>query len=71
VEVSVRRLNAKQISFIVGSLVVAFIINIAIWFLLMGHPDEIGWVYQFLVTICLAAIFVIFGDKFLKLQIFR
>lgn len=69
-EVTVRRLNAKQISYIIGSLVVAFIINIIIWFLLMGHPDEIGWVYQFLVTICLGGIFVIFGDKFLKLQIF-
>lgn len=66
-----RRLNAKQISFIIGSLVVAFIINVAIWFLIMGHPGEIGWVYQFLVTICLAAIFVLFGDKFFRLQIFR
>lgn len=66
-----RRLNTKQIGFIIGSLIVAFIINIAIWFLVMGHPDEIGWVYQFLVTICLGGIFVLFGDKFLKLQIFR
>lgn len=66
-----RRLNTKQIGFIIGSLIVAFIINIAIWFLVMGHPDEIGWVYQFLVTICLGGIFVVFGDKFLKLQIFR
>jgi hypothetical protein len=69
--VTVRRLNAKQVGFIIGSLIVAFIINIAIWFLIMDHPDEIGWVYQFLVTICLGSIFVLFGDKFLKLQIFR
>lgn len=66
-----KRFTAKQISFIIGCLVVAFVINIALWFLIMGHPDEIGWVYHFLVTICLGAVFVHFGDRFFKLQIYR
>lgn len=66
-----RKLNAKQIGLIVGSLVVAFIINWLIWLVLMKHPGEIAMAYQLLVTICLGSAFIVVGDRILKTQIFK
>lgn len=66
-----RKYNGKQIGLIVGSLVIAFVINWLLWLLFMKHPEEINAAYQALLTICLASAFVIVGDKFLKTEIFR
>ena len=66
-----RKFNKKQIGLIVGSLVIAFVINWLLWLLFMKHPEEINAAYQALLTICLGAALIIVGDKFLKTEIFR
>ena len=66
-----RKFNKKQIGLIVGSLVIAFVINWLLWLLFMKHPEEINAAYQTLLTICLGAAIIIVGDKFLKTEIFR
>lgn len=65
-----RKYSKKQIGLIVGSLVVAFVINWLLWLVIMNHPDEIGPAYQALLTLCLGTVFIIVGDKFLKTKIF-
>ena len=65
------RLNGKQIAIIVVSLIVAFIINWALWWLIMRHPAEIHWTYHALVTICLGSALVLIGDSVTKAEIFK
>lgn len=66
-----RKFNGKQIGLIVGSLVIAFVINWLLWLLFMKHPEEIDAAYQALLTICLGTAFIVAGDKFFKTEIFR
>lgn len=64
------KLNGKQIAIILASLLLAFIINWLLWLLIMGHPTEIDVIFHALVTICLAAAFVVIGDSLTKAEIF-
>ncbi len=66
-----RKYNGKQLGLIIGSLVIAFVVNWALWWLFMKHPEEINALYQALLTICLATAFIVVGDKFMKTEIFR
>lgn len=66
-----KKYNAKQWGLIIGSLIVAFVIQFVMWLLIMGHPNEIGAMYQVLTTLCLGAAFVVIGDKFLKTRIYK
>ena len=65
------KLNGKQIAIIVVSLIVAFIINWVLWWLIMRHPEEIQGAYHALVTICLGAALVLLGDSVTKAEIFK
>ena len=51
-----KKYNAKQWGLIIGSLIVAFVIQFVMWLLIMGHPDEIGAMYQVLTTLSLACL---------------
>lgn len=66
-----KKWNAKQWGLIVGSLLVAFILQYLMWILIMGHPDEIDAMYQALTTVCLAGAFILIGDKFLKANLYK
>ena len=66
-----RKYNIKQIGLIVGSLVIAFVINWILWTIFMKHPNEINIAYQALLTICIGSAFIVMGDKFLKTGIFH
>ena len=66
-----RKYNGKQIGLIIGSLVIAFVINWILWLIFMKHPDEINAAYQALLTICIGSAFFIVGDKVFKTEIFR
>ena len=66
-----KKYNAKQWGLIIGSLIIAFVIQLVMWQLIMGHPNEIDAMYQVITTICLAGAFVVVGDKFLKTQIYK
>ena len=66
-----RKMNSKQFALIIGSLLVAAVLNWLIWLVIMQHPGDIALMYQILTTICLASALVVVGDKFLKTQIFK
>jgi cytochrome bd-type quinol oxidase subunit 2 len=66
-----KKWNAKQWGLIVGSLLIAFILQYVMWILIMGHPDEIDAMYHVLTTVCLAGAFVLVGDKFLKANLYK
>ena len=51
-----KKYNAKQWGLIIGSLIIAFVIQFVMWLLIMGHPDEISAMYQVLTTLCLACL---------------
>jgi len=65
------RFNGKQIAFMVACFVVAFIINWLLWLVIMRHPENIGIVYQLLVTLCLGSAFIVVGDGVFKLGIYK
>jgi len=65
------KLNGKQIGIILVSLVLAFIVNWVLWLLIMKHPENISFMYQALVTICLGAAFVHVGDRLTNAGIFK
>lgn len=64
-------LTWKQFAVIVGSLVVAFVVNWLLWLAIMRHPGDIGLVFHVLTTLCLAGAFVHVGDHFFKAEIFK
>jgi cytochrome bd-type quinol oxidase subunit 2 len=66
-----KKWTAKQWVLVVGSLLVAFVIQYVLWLLIMGHPGEIDAMYHVLTTVCLAGAFVLFGDKFLKTNLYK
>jgi hypothetical protein len=66
-----RKYNRKQLGLIAGSLVVAFVINWALWWLFMKHPDEISFIYHTLLTVCIATALILIGDRILKTEIYR
>ena len=66
-----KKWNAKQWGLIIGSLLIAFVLQWVVWLLIMGHPGDIGPMYQVLTTICLGGAFVIIGDRLLKAQLYR
>ncbi|MFZ2489019.1 MAG: hypothetical protein WAZ19_12975 [Anaerolineae bacterium] len=63
--------NRKQWLLIVGSLVVAAVLNWLIWYISMGKPGNIDLFYHIVTTICLASAIIVFGDRFAKTQIFK
>lgn len=63
--------NAKQWALIAASFAAAAVINWLIWLITMGDPGGIGGVYHFLTIICLAAAFVVAGDRILKTGIYK
>jgi hypothetical protein len=65
------KLNGKQIALIVVALVIAFVINWALWWIVMRHPGDIQWPYHALVTICLGATLVLIADSITKADIFK
>ena len=66
-----KNLTLKKTAIIVGCMIAAFVVNWLLWLLTMGHPDEIGFAYQFLTTLCLGVVLIVVADKFLKAEIFR
>lgn len=63
--------NVKQWGLIAISFVVAAVANWLIWFIAMGKPGQIAGIYHLLTIICLAAAFVVIGDKVVKTGIFK
>lgn len=63
--------NRKQWLLVVGSFVVAAILNWLIWLISMGKPGEISGFYHVLTTLCLASALIVVGDRVAKTKIFR
>ncbi|MEA3334605.1 MAG: hypothetical protein U9R25_01755 [Chloroflexota bacterium] len=62
--------NTKQIAIIAGSLILGFLVNWILWWLIMGHPTEIGALLHVLVTICLGTAFLLIADSLTNTEIF-
>ncbi|MER2598140.1 MAG: hypothetical protein ABTQ73_01300 [Caldilineales bacterium] len=63
--------NRKQWLLVIGSFVVAIILNWLIWLISMGKPGDISGFYHILNTLCLASAFIVMGDRVAKTNIFR
>lgn len=63
--------NAKQWALIAGSFAIAAVLNWLMWLVAMGKPAQISGVYHAINIICLAAAFIIIGDRVLKTQIYK
>jgi hypothetical protein len=63
--------NAKQWALIAGSFAIAAVLNWLIWLVSMGNPAQIDGFYHVLNIICLAAAFIVIGDRVLKTQIYK
>lgn len=65
-----RKYNGKQLGLMAACFVAAFVVNWGLWLLFMKHPEEINVVYQALLTLLLASVFIIVADRFAKTKIF-